>query len=177
MGYHLANKKNIYKRRIHLVFFWNSPGLYKVPYTWYSSYPHLFLNTDFIPRNVGLLPPLNILPNSLNIKKMILLHPSLFSPVLSFPTAMIFPSCLHNLIFFPTDLKNSPPTTRGDKELYTPLDCLNILVGGLRLRYQGLESDCGILTTPTPPPRRRKFIVPHCFQFPVSESYCSMVFR
>jgi hypothetical protein len=36
------------------------------------------------------------------------------------------------------------------------------------LFYQKCESVCGILTTPTPPPSRRKFIEPQIFQFEAS---------
>ena len=48
---------------------------------------------------------------------------------------------------------------------------------GCCICYQSLESDCGMRTTPTPPPSRRKFMVPQSFQLLTSESNCSMVLR
>ena len=44
-----------------------------------------------------------------------------FFKVIFVPTAMILPSPLHNLIFFPPDLINSPPPQGWNEELYIPL--------------------------------------------------------
>ena len=90
-------------------------GCMKFPTTRYSSQPHFFFNLDFFPKISVPFPSssLDILPNSLNIiGKMILLP---FFHFIFFPTALIFPSPLRNLIPSPTDLMNSPPP-RGEGE-------------------------------------------------------------
>ena len=84
-------------------------GVYCIKFStsYYSSHPH-FIYFLFSSPNFS-FSPLDILPNSLNIiRKMILLPISLFSMYTFFPTAMIFPSPLHNWIFFPNRLDKIP---------------------------------------------------------------------
>ena len=70
-------------------------GLYKVSYNLIFFPNPIFNNIEFLPRNFP-FSPLDIHPNSLNIKgEMILLHPLL---IMFFLKAMIFPFPLHNLI-------------------------------------------------------------------------------
>ena len=84
-------------------------GCKKFSTTWFSSQLNPHYN-KFPPTSPFLL---DILPNTLNfLGKMILLPISPFS--------MIFPSPLHNLIFFPSNLSTPPPKGR-NKELYTSL--------------------------------------------------------
>ena len=96
------------QRPIHI-----QAGVYKVPYNLiFLPTPISFLILIFFPEISVPFPfsPLDILPNSFNILgKMILLT---CSHVIFFLTAMIFPSLLHNLLFFKNSL---------DKELYRPL--------------------------------------------------------
>ena len=60
---------------------------------------------------------------------MILL-PLFICHVIFFPTAMIFPFPLPNLIFFPNRNEKTPPTQGGNKELSTPL-VDNVVDGGV----------------------------------------------
>ena len=65
--------------------------------------------------------PHEILPNSHNILKKIILLP--LSPVFNaifLPTAILFPFPFHNLIFFPNRLDRLPPAP-GGRGTYTPL--------------------------------------------------------
>ena len=76
--------------------------------TWYSSQSPFFKVFIFVPK-ISLSffsSPLDILPD--------IASPYPFDPVIFFPIAMIFPSPLYNLKFFPNRLdKLSPPTREG----------------------------------------------------------------
>ena len=104
------------KNPIHRFFI---QGCIKFPTTWYSSPPPFHIKSWFFTSKKCQSPsPFDILSNSLNIiGKMISLPRFPFFHVIFFSTAMIFPSPLHNLIFFPNRLdKLYLP-----RELYTPL--------------------------------------------------------
>ena len=73
-----------------------------VPYNFIFFPIPIFYIFIFFPQNVSPLLYILYLPSSLNIIGKIYCF-SFFHNVI-FPTAMIFPSPLHNLIFFPADL-------------------------------------------------------------------------
>ena len=77
------------------------------PTTWYGFQLPFFKILIFFPISVSFPSfPFNILHNSLNIKGRWYSFP--FSHVIFFPTAMIWPSSLHNLIYFPYRLDKLP---------------------------------------------------------------------
>ena len=100
-----------------------STGVYKVPYNFIFFLPTPFFILDLLHRNFRPLPlfTLDILPKSLNIwRKMKLLPLSQRHILPNCNIAMIFPSPLHNLIFFSNRLDKPHPLP--PVELYAPLE-------------------------------------------------------